>query len=139
MALTSLVTQYVKNLPAILVNWVRFQVGKIPGEGNGNPFQYTCLENPTDRGVWQARVHGVAKVRHDLVTKPPSWHYLPSIYTLSLASKPSSPKWLSFSFKHTWIHGLVLLFISFVISHMLFMTLNVDSLNCKMWKVIYFQ
>ena len=36
MALTSLVAQYVKNLPAILENLVRFQVGKIPGEGNGN-------------------------------------------------------------------------------------------------------
>ena len=41
------------------------------GEGNGNPLQYSCLENPTDRGAWQATVHGVARVRHDLVTKPP--------------------------------------------------------------------
>ena len=32
-----------------------------PGEGNGNPLQYSCLENPMDRGVCQARVHGVAK------------------------------------------------------------------------------
>ena len=31
------------------------------GEGNGNPFQYSCLENPTDRGAWWAAVHGVAK------------------------------------------------------------------------------
>ena len=38
------------------------------GEGNGNPLQYSCLENPMDRGAWQARVHGVAKVRHDLAT-----------------------------------------------------------------------
>ena len=35
--------------------------GKAPGEGNGNPFQYSCLENSMDRGAWQARVHGVAK------------------------------------------------------------------------------
>ena len=35
--------------------------GRSPGEGNGNPFQYSCLENPMDRGVWQATVHGVAK------------------------------------------------------------------------------
>ena len=34
---------------------------KIPGEGNGNPLQYSCLENPTDRGAWGATVHGVAK------------------------------------------------------------------------------
>ena len=42
-----------------------------PGEGNGNPFQYSCLENPMDRGAWRATVHGVARVRHDLVTKRP--------------------------------------------------------------------
>ena len=40
------------------------------GEGNGNPLQYSCLENPLGRGVWQATVHGVARVGHDLATKP---------------------------------------------------------------------
>ena len=35
--------------------------GKSPGGGNGNPLQYSCLENPMDRGAWQATVHGVAK------------------------------------------------------------------------------
>ena len=35
--------------------------GRSPGEGNGNPFQYSCLENPMDRGAWQATVHRVAK------------------------------------------------------------------------------
>ena len=35
--------------------------GKSPGEGNGNPLQYSCLENPVDRGAWRAAVHGVAK------------------------------------------------------------------------------
>ena len=34
-----------------------------PGEGNGNPFQYSCLENPMDRGAWRATVHGVEKSR----------------------------------------------------------------------------
>ena len=33
----------------------------IPGEGNGNPLQYSCLENPMDSGAWQAMVHGVAE------------------------------------------------------------------------------
>ena len=37
--------------------------GRFPGGGNGNPLQYSCLENPMDRGAWQARVHGVAKSR----------------------------------------------------------------------------
>ena len=45
--------------------------GKSPGEGNGNPLQYSCLENPVDRGAWQATVLGVARVGHDLATKPP--------------------------------------------------------------------
>ena len=46
--------------------------GRSPGKGNGNPFQYSCLENPMDRGDWQATVHGVARVGHNLMTKPPS-------------------------------------------------------------------
>ena len=41
------------------------------GEGNGNPLQYPCLENPMDRGAWWAEVHRVAGVRHDLATKLP--------------------------------------------------------------------
>ena len=35
--------------------------GRSPREGNGNPLQYSCLENPTDKGAWWATVHGVAK------------------------------------------------------------------------------
>ena len=35
--------------------------GGSPGEENGNPFQYSCLGNPMDRGAWKAAVHGVAK------------------------------------------------------------------------------
>ena len=35
--------------------------GRSPGEGNGNPLQYPCLENLMDRGAWWAAVHGVAK------------------------------------------------------------------------------
>ena len=37
--------------------------GRSPGEGNGNPLQYSCLGNPVDRGMWQATVHGVSKSR----------------------------------------------------------------------------
>ena len=36
-------------------------LGRSPGEENGNPFQYSCLENPMVRGAWWATVHGVAK------------------------------------------------------------------------------
>ena len=40
--------------------------GRSPGEGNGNSFQYSCLENPMDRGAWWAIVHGVAKSQTQL-------------------------------------------------------------------------
>ena len=46
-------------------------VGNPPGEGIGNPLQYSCLKNPMDRESWQATVHGVTRVGHDLLTKPP--------------------------------------------------------------------
>ena len=52
----------VKNLPANAGD-----LGSTPGlrrspeEGNGNPLQYSCLENPMDRGIWRATAHGVAK------------------------------------------------------------------------------
>ena len=54
--------QTVKNQPAkwgdlgSVPGW-----GRSPGEGNGNPLQYICLENPIDRGAWRAIVHGVAR------------------------------------------------------------------------------
>ena len=37
------------------------ELERCPGEGNGNPGQYSCLGNPMDRGTWQTTVHGVAK------------------------------------------------------------------------------
>ena len=40
--------------------------GRSAGEGNGNPFQHSCLENPMDRGAWRATVHGVAKSQTQL-------------------------------------------------------------------------
>ena len=61
----SLVASVVKNPPAkagdagdasSIPGW-----GRSPEEGNGNPLQYSCLENPIDRGAWWAKVHGVAK------------------------------------------------------------------------------
>ena len=51
-------------------------LGRSPGEGNGNPLQYSRLENPMDRGAWQAADLGITTVGHDLVTKQPppkSW------------------------------------------------------------------
>ena len=44
-------------------------LGRSLGEGNGNPLQYSCLGNPMDRGVWQATVHGIARVNTTEVTE----------------------------------------------------------------------
>ena len=58
-----------KNLPTMqggvgsIPGWERS-----PGEGNGNPFQYSCLGNPMDGGAWLATVYGVTKESHDLMT-----------------------------------------------------------------------
>ena len=57
----TLVAQMVKNLPTQETQ-VQFPgSGRSPGEGNGSPLQYSCQENPMDRGAWRATVHGVAK------------------------------------------------------------------------------
>ena len=55
----------VKNLPAnggdIKDVGLIPELGRSPGEGNGNPLQYSCLGNPMDRGAWKATVYGVEK------------------------------------------------------------------------------
>ena len=50
----SLVAQMVKNLPAMQKTRDQSLGWESPGEGNGNPLQYSCLENPKDRGAWWA-------------------------------------------------------------------------------------
>ena len=58
----------VKNLPVMQEAWVQSLGRKGPPQKkeNGNSLQYSCLENPMDRGVWQATVHGVAKSQTQL-------------------------------------------------------------------------
>ena len=58
--------------------------GRAPGEGNGSPLQYSCFLNPMDRGTWQATVHGVARVRYNLVTKAPPPFEIPRIVKFSV-------------------------------------------------------
>ena len=90
-------------------------LGRSPGEGNGNPLQYSCLENPMDWGAWRATVQGVARVGHDLVTKTttikPAYsparqvmtHHHCSLLLDRLA--PVRALWLVFqSLKNTWSH-----------------------------------
>ena len=61
----SLVAQLVKNLPASAGDIRDMDLipgsGRPPGEGNGNPLQYSCLENSLDRGAWRDIDHGMAK------------------------------------------------------------------------------
>ena len=53
------------------------------GGGNGNPLQYSCLGNLKDRGAWWATVHGVARVRHNLETKPPPEDIVPLLESIA--------------------------------------------------------
>ena len=65
--------------------------GRSPGEGNSNPLQYSCLENPMDRGAWQATVHGVTRVGCNLSTSPHTeW------------SKSERGKQISYSNAYVW-------------------------------------
>ena len=71
---TFLVAQMAKNPPANAGDTGDVgsipELGQSPGEGNVSPLQYSCLENPMDRGAWRATVHGVAKksVTSELLT-----------------------------------------------------------------------
>ena len=67
----SFIAQLVKNLPAMQEMVSVPESGRSSGEGNGSPLWHSFLENPTDRGAWQAAVQGVARVRHNSVTKAP--------------------------------------------------------------------
>ena len=49
--------------------------GRSPGEGSGNPLQYSCLENPMHRGAWQVTVHGVTKSQTRLSNKEKKLQY----------------------------------------------------------------
>ena len=67
------------------------RLGRSPGEGNGNPLRYSCLENPMDKGTWRVAVHGVAKNW----TRPSDWAcniiLTNKSYFLSVASVLTSP------------------------------------------------
>ena len=59
--MASLGAQTVKNLPAVQEIWGQSLGWELPSGGHGNPLQYSCLDNPMDRGAWRAIVHRVAK------------------------------------------------------------------------------
>ena len=111
----------VKNLPAN-TGGIRDAVsisgsGRSPGEGNGNPLQYSCLENPMDRGAWWATVHGVAKSQTQpkrLSTHPARTqgsnlvlpHCTQTLYPLSHQGRPIHGyyrKYIFWTEKNSWI------------------------------------
>ena len=68
-------------------------LGKSPGGGQGNPLQYSCLENPMDRGAWRATVHGVAK-SHDWAPKHSTAQVsVPEKYCYIIKNKDSNCTW----------------------------------------------
>ena len=87
------IAQSVKNLPAMQETRVQFLSWEDPLE-NGNPLQCSSLENTMDRGAWWAAVHGVARVGHDLVTKPPpQWLAGRSMQQWSVVPPGASTTW----------------------------------------------
>ena len=68
--------------------------GRLPGGRNSNPLQYSCLENPMDRGAWQARVHGVAEseTSTNKHTNAKGYIVYDSIYTHSPYDKTTDMK-----------------------------------------------
>ena len=76
------------------------EMGRSPGEGNGNPFLYSCLENPMDRGAWLAIVHRVAK-RHE-------WSDLTSMHA-SVINTRVEKRW-----KQEWAKGKILSWTLFI-------------------------
>ena len=65
--------------------------GRSPGEGNGNPLQYSCRENSMDRGVWWATVHGIAKSRTRLSNFTLTFNVLNQSAFVQLIGRQSAP------------------------------------------------
>ena len=71
-----------------------------PGGGHSNPLQFSCLENPMDRGVQQVTMHGITRVRHDLATKPAPPHNEAPLKTLDTEAQQSSSELLRLVMHH---------------------------------------
>ena len=99
--------QMVKNLPAMQETWVRSpgqEDTPRPREGNGNPLQYSCLENSMDRGAWGATVHGIAKSR----TRLSDCHFHLHFIFVSKAELRASPtRRAKTSSLRLWVNALL--------------------------------
>ena len=89
--------------------------GRSPGEGNGNPLQHSCLENPLDRGAWQAMVHRVT-VRHNWSNLACTHGFYREVnHVASIQSSPTDPLssrssdiWVSYVISCVWVCKLIL-------------------------------
>ena len=142
----------VKNPPAneadIRVAGLIPGLGRSPAGGHGNPFQYSCLENPMDRRVWQATVHGVTKSRtwlkrHNRCTRFIKAFFprnecllIPWLQSQSAVSlepkkiKSASASTFSLSICHEVIgpHAMILVFLSWVSSQLFYSPLLPSSI-----------
>ena len=87
-------------------------LGRSSGEGNGNPLQYSCLENSTDRRVWWATVHGVAKSQTRLstlhgVTKSQTRLSMHAPKQTGCPMKGSSGRWARRAWTCSWLHTVI--------------------------------
>ena len=108
--------------------------GSFPGEGNGNPPQYSCLGNPMDRGVWWTTVHGVLRVGHDLVTKPHHHHHQTYQKTWSNPNSSTVSYFLHFFFVTVfkifiWLHWVL------VAAQRIFLA-SAWKLGCGIWDLV---
>ena len=105
----TLVAHLVKNLPAMQELTCNAResglipgLGRSPREGNGHPLQSSCLGNLMDRGAWQAIVHGITRVGHDLATnhnhQTPSYHISQHLPKLSCKNSHTDEQQLCYNF-----------------------------------------
>ena len=104
--IVSQVAQWLKNPPANIGDprdlGLSLRLGRSPKAGNGNPLQYSCLENSMDRGAWRPRVCGVAKSQTRLSTCA---HTIISLLYTYANSMCVSKYWYIHSHTYGYIHG----------------------------------
>ena len=100
------------------------ELGRSPGEGNGNPLQYSCLGNPMDGGTWRATGHGVAKNWMQLSTYTPSQCMNSKHFVKNLMLSP----WQLFCYKDT-LQTFLIYFID------VFWTKTKQGINSISWAV----
>ena len=108
-------------------------VGKSPEEGNGNPLQYSCLENPRDRGAWWAIVHGVTKVGEDWTTKQQQQFYFS--YPCFLPVSLSLGLCYAHGPDHTWVRHLtsILPVVFYIVVNMVVLRQSWAPLKTNVW------